>query len=75
MKTKEVRRLSKWAYKGDVDAQFEYGYALFYGNGCTQNEDLGLCFLIIAEENGSLDAKEFLDEYYFDDNADTEGND
>lgn len=65
MKSKEVRLLSKWAYKGDVTAQYEYGCALVKGEGCTRNIELGLCFLSIAAENGSDEAKKFLDSYLF----------
>lgn len=45
MKTKEVRRLSKWANKNYPEYQFEYGLRLITGDGVSKNESLGLYFI------------------------------
>lgn len=72
MKRKDAIRLSKWANSNDPKAQFKYGYALLTGDGVKKNEQKGLYYIVLAGDNGSKEAIDFLEQYYFDDNASTQ---
>lgn len=59
-KTKEVRRLSKWANKNYPEFQYEYALKLLNGEGTKENKALGTYFMTASACNGYPKAIEYL---------------
>lgn len=51
-----LKRLRRAAQRGDRDAQFELGCAYLRGEGVRKNRVIGLKWMILASDQGDLDA-------------------
>lgn len=60
-KTKEVRRLSKWANKNYPEYQYQYALRLINGEGTQVNKSLGIYFMTASAYNSYPPALEYLD--------------
>lgn len=61
-KTKEVRRLSKWANKNYPEFQYQYALKLLNGDGTQVNKSLGIYFMTASAYNSYPLAIKYLDE-------------
>ena len=69
METKEFKQLLARAEDGDAGAMLLVGLAYESGDGTEADIKEALAWMISAAELGNRDAKAWLDDYYFDDDA------
>ena len=59
--------------KADSEELYRRGLALFEGNGVEKDEQEGAYLISLAAEKGHAEAKDWIDDYTFDDNAGVQG--
>ncbi|MBQ7243890.1 MAG: hypothetical protein IJS52_06770 [Bacilli bacterium] len=57
----------------DAETLFRKGLALFNGDGVEKDEQEGAYLISLAAKKGHAEAKDWIDDYTFDDNAGVQG--
>lgn len=66
--TFNLEETKKLANQGDAKAQYELGYAYYYGEGVPENEERGIEWLLYSAKQGNADAQYELGAALYDEN-------